>query len=76
MPNLRNGSKGDSNPGSLDCDSGIIPMGYRAPFNIKYRSKRAWINQSDKYYVALFCHHGYTLCHPNVLHINKTVQNV
>ena len=24
MPNLRNGSKGDSNPGSLDCESGIL----------------------------------------------------
>ena len=23
MPNLRNGSKGDSNPGSLDCESGV-----------------------------------------------------
>ena len=26
MPNLRNGRKGDSNPGSLDCESGIIPV--------------------------------------------------
>ena len=31
MPNLRNGSKGDSNPGSLDCESGILPLSYRAP---------------------------------------------
>ena len=29
MPNLRNGSKGDSNPGSLDCESGILPLSYR-----------------------------------------------
>ena len=28
---LRNGSKGDSNPGSLDCESGILPLSYRAP---------------------------------------------
>ena len=31
MPTLRNGSKGDSNPGSLDCESGILPLSYRAP---------------------------------------------
>ena len=26
MPNLRNGSKVDSNPGSLDCESGFVPL--------------------------------------------------
>ena len=26
MPELRNGSKGDSNPGSLDCESGILTL--------------------------------------------------
>ena len=31
MPKLRNGSKGDSNPGSHDCESGILPLSYRAP---------------------------------------------
>ena len=31
MPNLRNGSKGDSNPGSLHCESGILPLSYCAP---------------------------------------------
>ena len=31
MPNLRNGSKGDSNPGSLYCESGILPLTYCAP---------------------------------------------
>ena len=30
MPNLPNGSKGDSNPGSLDCESGILPLCYCA----------------------------------------------
>ena len=25
MPKLLNGIKGDSNPGSLDCESGILP---------------------------------------------------
>ena len=28
---IRNGSKEYSNPGSLDCDSGILPLNYRAP---------------------------------------------
>ena len=28
MPNLRNGSKGVSNPDSLDCESGILPLSY------------------------------------------------
>ena len=31
MPNLRNGSNGDSNPGSLDCESGVLTLSYRAP---------------------------------------------
>ena len=30
MPNLRNGSKGDSNPCSLDCESGILLLSYLA----------------------------------------------
>ena len=34
MPNLRNGSKGDSNPGSLDCESGILPLSCRAPYQV------------------------------------------
>ena len=31
MPKLRNGSNGDSNPGSLACESGILPLSYRVP---------------------------------------------
>ena len=31
MPELRNSRKGDSNQGSLDCESGILPLIYRAP---------------------------------------------
>ena len=26
-------AKGDSTPGSLDCESGILPLSYRAPLN-------------------------------------------
>ena len=33
-------TKGDSNPGSLDCESGILPMSYRAPYVI-YTTKIA-----------------------------------
>ena len=31
MIKLRNGSNGDSNPGSFDCEAGILPLIYRAP---------------------------------------------
>ena len=31
MPKLWNGSKGNSNPGCLDCESGILPLSYRTP---------------------------------------------
>ena len=30
-PNLETVAKGDSNTGSLDCESGILPLSYRAP---------------------------------------------
>ena len=30
MPKLPNSIKGDSNPGSLDCGSGILPLSYTA----------------------------------------------
>ena len=31
MRNLRKGSKGNSTLGSLECESGILPLSYRAP---------------------------------------------
>ena len=31
MPKLRNGMRGDSNPGSVDCEFGILPLSYHAP---------------------------------------------
>ena len=34
MPKLLNGIKGDSIPGSLDCESGILPLSHRAPLYI------------------------------------------
>ena len=34
MPKLLNGSKADSNTGSLDCESGILPLSYRAPLEV------------------------------------------
>ena len=33
MSKLLNGIKGDSNPGSHDCESGILPLSHRAPPN-------------------------------------------
>ena len=35
MPELRNGSMGDSNPDSFDCESGILPLSLRTPLIIK-----------------------------------------
>ena len=34
--NFETVAKGDSNPGSLDCESGILPLSYRAPQINKY----------------------------------------
>ena len=31
MANLRRGNKGDSDSGSRDCESGILPLSYRTP---------------------------------------------
>ena len=36
MPKLRNGNNGDSNPGSLDCESGILPT--ELPRSVMVRS--------------------------------------
>ena len=30
-------AKGDSNPGSVNCESGVLPLSYRAP--VKYRKR-------------------------------------
>ena len=57
MPKLRNGSKGDSNPGSLDCESDILPLSYRAPLYI-FRSSSALTS-------SLVCVHM-TLCEADV----------
>ena len=34
MPELHNGGKGDSNTGSLNCESGILPLSYTAADSI------------------------------------------
>ena len=34
MPNLETVTKRDSNPGSLDCEFGILPLSYRAPYTL------------------------------------------
>ena len=43
MSKLRNGSKLDSNPGSLDCESGILPLSYRAPIIIVFAMLRLFM---------------------------------
>ena len=30
MPTIRKVAKGDSKPGSLDCESGVLPLSYRS----------------------------------------------
>ena len=36
-------AKGDSNPGSLDCESGILPLSYRAPLpRVTFRIRAAY----------------------------------
>ena len=34
-PNFETVAKGDSNPGSHDCESGILPLSYRAPHDFR-----------------------------------------
>ena len=41
-------AKGDSNPGSLDCESGILPLSYRAPLSVRV----------DKYHEPTIAGHG------------------
>ena len=50
MPKLLNGIKGDSNPGSLDCESGILPLSHRAP-----QVEAFWIGDAARvgYFVPL-----------------------
>ena len=45
---LRYSSKGDSNPGSLDCESGILPLSYRTPHQVprsKITNDGTWQNR-------------------------------
>ena len=54
MPKLRNRSIGDSNPGSLDCKSGILPLSYRAPLYCNQASDQ------HSYLLHLILRHGIT----------------
>ena len=44
-------SKGDSNPGSLDCESGILPMSYTVCMILHFHGKISSVNES-----VLLCH--------------------
>ena len=53
MPNLRNSTKGDSNPGSLDCESGVLPLSYRTDSSVLC----VWVCAC-----ICVCMHAYVLC--------------
>ena len=53
MPNLRNGSKGHSNPGSFDCESGILPLSYRAPQKLYVLSCDKKVHRTDAFQLTL-----------------------
>ena len=40
--------KGDPNPGSLDCESGILPLSYRTPQVLGYDTKQSVICKTFK----------------------------
>ena len=50
-------ANGDSNPGSLDCESGILPLSYRAP----YRMVQLY-GRSCCCVVARLASHAFPLC--------------
>ena len=52
MPNVRNGSKGDSNPDSLDCESGILPLSYHC-IRANLGDRRTRHILSETYYYVL-----------------------
>ena len=41
-------AKGDSNPGSLDCESGILPLSYRSPHREIAQPMQFPVSQSSK----------------------------
>ena len=41
MPTLRNGNKEGFEPGSIDCESGILPLSYRAIISMMKNHGRA-----------------------------------
>ena len=51
MPKLCSDSKGDANPGFLDCESDILPLSNHAPINMrdytitKYKTHNITSNQ-------------------------------
>ena len=47
MPKLRNGSKEDLNPGSLDCEHGILPLIHRAAHALHTAVLKSWANVQE-----------------------------
>ena len=52
MPKLRNGSKDDSNPGSLDCESGVLPLSYRHQGSDTARRHKVIIEKGGSQHVS------------------------
>ena len=68
MPKLRNGSKGDSNPGSLDRKSDILPLSYRTPQSGIFKIRRpTYIASSHTYTKMHVCVRGL----PNEFFLNS-----
>ena len=56
MPKLRNGNNVDSNPGSLDCESGILPTELPRSTPVMHGSKRRthFKNNGSDFCVVIF----------------------
>ena len=51
-------AKGDTNPGSLDCESGILPLSYRAPQN----GSASFVSHSQCRFSSNDLENNYHLC--------------
>ena len=49
MPKLRKGSKGDSNRGLLDCESGILPLKHGVPHDCSYRRQHITLKNIQRF---------------------------
>ena len=63
MSMLRNGSKGDLNPDSLDCESSILPLSYRGRIQVLDRHLLAYKPMGTPPYTpTISSHTNYMYC--------------